>query len=333
MTRPNKPWYRKARNAWCVTIDGKTHNLGPDEEAANKQFHKLMADRGEAVPLEQAGEYLNTLFHEFIAWASTNLAQRTYDGYFEMLDSFDQRWPAIRLADVQACHLDVWLAEHKTWGPTRRRNAATAILRALNWGATTKRGFVHPIPRYHKAKAVSRTAQVTDAEFSVILAHSDQQFADLLIVSFDTGARPQEIKGLEARHLELSQSRAVIPADEAKGKKCPRAIYFPTERALEIVKRLAAKYPSGPIFRNRDGQPWRKGAVADRFRRLRKHVGRQITQYEFRHGWITRALKSGIDSHTVAKAVGHRDTRMIDTVYSHVADDPAYMLEQLKKAK
>lgn len=41
MARSPKPWYRRERKAWFVTIDGKRHNLGPDRKAAFKRFHEL----------------------------------------------------------------------------------------------------------------------------------------------------------------------------------------------------------------------------------------------------------------------------------------------------
>lgn len=43
--RTPRPWYRTARGQWCVTIDGKTHNLGPVAEEANRQFRELMAGK------------------------------------------------------------------------------------------------------------------------------------------------------------------------------------------------------------------------------------------------------------------------------------------------
>lgn len=50
----------------------------------------------------------------------------------------------------------------------------------------------------------------------------------------------------------------------------------------------------------------------------------------FRHTWTTQKLISGVDSHVVAAPAGHRDTKMIDRVYSHVTEDPAFMLEQAR---
>lgn len=37
-----KPFFKNSRNRWYVEIDGKQHNLGPDEESANELYHELM---------------------------------------------------------------------------------------------------------------------------------------------------------------------------------------------------------------------------------------------------------------------------------------------------
>ena len=47
MSRPPKPWYWNARDSWFVTINGTRHNLGPDKEDAEDQFHQLMLTRRE----------------------------------------------------------------------------------------------------------------------------------------------------------------------------------------------------------------------------------------------------------------------------------------------
>ncbi len=40
MVRQPKPWFRKHRSYWFVTIAGKGFNLVPDKEAAFQRFHK-----------------------------------------------------------------------------------------------------------------------------------------------------------------------------------------------------------------------------------------------------------------------------------------------------
>ena len=37
MARQPKPWYRKDRNAWFITIEGVRHNLGSNKKSALKR--------------------------------------------------------------------------------------------------------------------------------------------------------------------------------------------------------------------------------------------------------------------------------------------------------
>jgi integrase len=157
-------------------------------------------------------------------------------------------------------------------------------------------------PSYAKEPhALRKKETITPAELELLMEHvRDEPFRDLLVASYDCGARPQEVKRLEARHVDLQLQRAVLPADETKGKHQPRTIYFPTDRTLKILERLMARHPEGPLFRNRRGNAWTGNAVKRRFEELDAVVGRRITQYMFRRTWITQRLIAGVDSHVVA---------------------------------
>ena len=71
--------------------------------------------------------------------------------------------------------------------------------------------------------------------------------------------------------------------------------------------------------------------MKNRLEDLEHVLGRRIRHYDLRHTKITDWLASGVDSHFVAKLAGHTSTRIIDTLYSHIAEDHAYMLEQAKR--
>ncbi len=44
MARRAKPWFRKARGAWFVTVEGVQHNLGADKKEAFERFYQLMRE-------------------------------------------------------------------------------------------------------------------------------------------------------------------------------------------------------------------------------------------------------------------------------------------------
>jgi integrase len=54
--------------------------------------------------------------------------------------------------------------------------------------------------------------------------------------------------------------------------------------------------------------------------------------YALRHSWATNALKSNVDSLTVAILMGHSDPSMLARVYQHLSHSPEHMLQQAELA-
>jgi len=392
MARPAKPWFWKARKTWCVYHKGERVLLGPDRDEAFRQYHQIMAKPEEKrQPVDSSA--VAAVLDDFLTWTSENRAPDTYERYKRFIQSFVTLQGRRSISTLNTSHVTAWLNVQKGWNSTTKRNAITALQRGFNWAVTNRGLERNPIRGMQKPEAKTRTTVITAEEFAEILSHvAEAPFRDLLLVSYDSGIRPQETKQLEARHLQIDKQRAVIPGEEAKGGRT-RVIYFPTERSLEIIKRLAGERADGPLFRNSKGNPWTAFAVNLRFKRLQIAIGRKamaergvtsavsegdierlvqelpktrlskstgrktaktpgelrgearrklvakeamqyakrFRQYDLRHTFVTRKLRAGVDSHLVAALAGHKDTKMIDSVYSHVADDHEFMLAEAKK--
>jgi integrase len=182
-----------------------------------------------------------------------------------------------------------------------------------------------------KPKAGKRERIITVEEYGMIVgATAGAEFRDLLTVAWETGARPQELVRVEARHVDLANSRWVFPPEEAKVKKRPRIVYL-SEKALEITKRLMLKHPDGPLFRNTDGVPWNKSSVSCAFGRIKKKLSVKYCLYNFRHSFATRLLEAGVDGLTVAILLGHADVSMLGRVYQHLSHNPERLLQQVRR--
>jgi len=234
------------------------------------QFGKPAQERQ---PLQRGA--IVAVLDDFLTWTEENRAPKTFTRYRDFIQSFVSKHGTIEAGDLNPSHVTVWLHSHKTWNSTTKSNAITALQRGFNW-AVKNRGLArNPIRGMEKPEAKRRTAIITAEEFDEVLKHvCDVPFRDLLLVSYDSGSRPQETKQLEARHLELDKQRAVIPGEEAKRGRT-RVIYFPTDRSMEIINRLAKEQPTGPLFRNNQGKPWTAFAVKLRFNRIQIAIGRQ----------------------------------------------------------
>jgi len=331
MARPPKPWWHRESGEYRVMIRGQRHHLGADKDEAERKFHELMAQPQEK-PVR--ADSVVALIDEFLEWTERNRDVKTYAWYRKHLQSFatylsKNGLKAVTTYSIRGFHVQKWLDE-MTCGNSYKNGAARAIARCFNWAV--KQGYLNanPIRGVEKPKAERRENIITPAEYISLLALiKDVDFRDLVTVAWETGARPQEMTGMEARHIEVRNQRAVIPMKEAKGKKRIRVVYF-TDNALAIVTRRMEQYPEGALFRNTRGRRWTAFSVDCRFKRLVEKFGRKIALYDLRHSFSTRLLEAGVDPLTVSILLGHVDTTVLTKVYAHTAQNAEHLLKALK---
>ncbi|HYH67479.1 MAG TPA: hypothetical protein VD866_22470, partial [Urbifossiella sp.] len=275
MARTPKPWFRDDRQAYFVTVNGTRHNLGPDKKEAFRRFHELMAADPVALPLPQpvvpSALTVGQVFEKFLDWCQQHRSHRTYEWTRDHIQRFCDHLPAVQTMparDLRPFHVVEFVDSRTGWGPNHKRGAIVSLTRPFNWAA--KLGYIDtsPVRGIEKPQAEKRDSRMTPADFDRLIGFvKDQAFRDLLTFAYEAGCRPQEVRVVEARHLKLDQYRVEIPPAEAKGKRRWRVIYL-SPKAAEIVSRLAALRPEGPLFLNVDGNPWKAQAIVCRFQRL-----------------------------------------------------------------
>ncbi len=270
MARSAKPWYRKDRKAWFVTIAGVRHNLGPDRTEAFRQFHALMKDPRRKDVKRQS---FAAVADAFLDWLQKHRASDTYEWYRYRIERFCQKNPDLLADDLKPLHVQQWVDGYPDLSKTSKRNYIRSIKRCIVWAC--KQGYMEtdPVQSMEVPVADRREVFVSAAEFEEMMAFiTDECFRQLCKVTFETGCRPQESLIAEARHFDSARSRWVFPVRESKGKRQPRVVYL-SPFAEQLTRSLAATYPDGPIFRNRMGRPWTTDAVNCAFSRLRIRMG------------------------------------------------------------
>lgn len=269
MARTPKPWWRKDRQHWSVYINGKRHNLGADRELAFRKFHELMAQPQKRTII--SADSLLAIMDAFLDWCQKHRAPDTYQWYRDRLERFGQTYPDMKVKDLRPFHVQQWMDSMEVSSGTKR-NYGRSIKRCLRWAK--KLGYIdaNPIAEMELPKAGKREQVVSNTEWDTILDNiADQTLRDLLIVTWETGCRPQESLRVEARHVDLENQRWWFSVTESK-TDIPRIVYL-TDKALAITKRLMRQYPQGSLFRNIRGKPWTTDAVNCAFTRVQIKLG------------------------------------------------------------
>ena len=266
-----KPFFKKGRGVWYVEIDRKQINLGPDQDEAFRRYHEIMA---KPKPVKVDPNAVLGVLDSFLDWCSKHRAPDTFRWYKDRLQDFAVTIDRSLTVDrFRPHHVQQWVDSHEAWSDGSRRNGIRAVKRAFKWAEEQGHIDRSPIAHMKKPKGGKREVLISQTEYDEILGQSkDRGFRDLLIVTWETGCRPQESLIVEARHVDLVNQRWVFQQSEEKNREAIRVVYL-TDPALEIVRRLMLVHPEGPLFRNSRGEPWTADSVNCVFARIRVRIG------------------------------------------------------------
>lgn len=272
MPRQSKPWFRKDRGAWFVTIDGQRHNLGPDRKRAMQKFHEL-----EAQPQRRIvqADFVAAVVDAFLGWCQRHRSADTYVWYQSRLQLFVARYPDLRVKELRPFHVQEWIDSYPDWSSGTKRNYCRAIVRAMNWAE--EQGLIDrtPLAHFKKPRAGHRETVISEEEYQRILACvPSENFRDLLVFAWETGARAAECLAIEKRHVDLPNARIVFPPEEEKMGRAPRIIYLSGE-ACAIVRRMMLE-THNRLFVNASGVPWTTEAVNCAFIQVQIRMGKQV---------------------------------------------------------
>ncbi len=310
MKRP-KMWQRGQNGAYYVTIQGEQIRLGTDKDEAEAEYQRLLGAGGFA-DVQRVDDVLDL----YLEWVEVNRAPATYKDHRTLLRDFNGFLPPVRVCDLKPFHVSRWLDRHDTWGDTMKNRAAGIVKRSMNWAV--EQGLIthSPIAKFTAPPKRNRERFVTPEMWADIQAAvKPGVFLDFLTILWETGCRPIEARIVERKHVQ--RDHWLFAKIDSKGQRQNRIVWL-SDTALTLCGRQMSKYPTGPLFRNRNGNPWKKDALVLRFKRLSEKIGTRVSAYDIRHGFATRSLEQGVDTTTVAILMGHRDKTMISRVYAHL---------------
>jgi integrase len=319
--RTPQPWFWEEKQAWFVYLDGRRVRLGKDKDRALRRFHRLMAGRGEADAEADSTLTVEGLVTLYLADAEHRLKKNTLRVTSALLDNFASRYGNLRVRDVRKHHAEAWVRGNARWNPTTQSLAKTRLVTLFKWGV--EQGFLaaNPIAGIRKPPQRSRGTQtlVTAEQHGTLTAHAEACFRDVLVTLWETGARPGEVTSVTAADFNAERAVWVMRQHKNAHKGHSRIVYL-TPAVVAICKRLAEKYPTGPLYRTQRGTPYGWCGLSKRMGWLRQRLGLPdtITVYGYRHSFATDALANGVPDAQVAELLGHSGTAMLHKHYSHL---------------
>lgn len=322
-----KPFWKSSHNCWYYKDErGKEQRLDPDEETA----HDLWRDLANGSKRVGRDAKAKDLILRYLDWSEVNQADSTYLFYKTYLESFRKAVGTLKVAALRPYHVTEWVKDQKWTNPNTVHGAMRSVQRAFNWSKRQGLITASPLDGLEKPTPQPREVDLTAEQFQEILdAVVDPTFRDVLIVLRETGARPQEVRLVEARYIK---GRCwIFPQSKSKGKRRPRVVLL-NDKAFEITQRYAGQYKTGPIFRNAKGMPWSKSALTQRCERLSEKTGIKIRPYSIRHHFVDEGLVNGADPVALSIVLGHASPKMVTEVYQSVGKRNEHLEETLRRA-
>jgi integrase len=151
---------------------------------------------------------------------------------------------------------------------------------------------------------------------------------NLVQLALLTGARYGELCRLEVRDYQAASGTLFI-RDSKSGK--PRHVVL-NEEGMAFCRQLALGRPMGePLLKRDDGGHWDRDLHQRPFKKAVRRAGLDpaFTFHELRHTWASLTIMAGAPLMVVAQTLGHRDTRMVEQHYGHLAQ--SYIADMVRR--
>ena len=350
MGRPSKLFYWEARKGWFATIKGQRQRFGDTKAEAEPAFKAALTgaiqERRVAVPGSVA-----SWVDEYLGFCKANQSAATYKFYRKILTPFcdfnglgSRHISTLRLPHVRTFITAATAKPNRSAsdplpkgikkGYKNLRPLIIALKACLNY-LQDEAKVIHRddmnLKQLKRPAPKARNKWVSQDEFDLIISLVDQTFGDCLTFMYYTGCRPFEMHRLQVRHIDLENSRVIIPNHEMPKKKVKenqdRIYYLPKAVAKMVAKRIKGKPDDAPVFTNTDGVAWKLHALNSRFFNLKKSgkVSKLYSPYQFRHGFATtKRIDSNMSDLDIAQQMGHSDLSMLKAYYDHSDKEIAY---------
>jgi integrase len=332
-------WHWKQTDAWYYTLPGTKRRVPLFDEDGNRirGLHnkpaaqlafaraKLAAADGAAAPAAPPEQWpVAKVCSDYLQYCERGVASGAVSADYRqsaawILNDLCRYCGALPAAQLKKSHAKAWLAAHPTWkSPATHRSVIAVVLAAFNL-AQEDHGLANPLKGLKKPPARPRLHSLSAADEAAMYGATDRPFRDFLFAALHTGLRPFcELARLRAEDVEETPRGMMWRVYSTKTKKARKIPVRP--EVAKLTRRLLREAPAGsgrPLFRNPQGNPWKKVTGVMRFGNIRKKLGwdqdpirGKFSCYSCRHTFAHRMLSgywnggAGCSVETLAELIG-----------------------------
>ena len=341
--RHGSAWYWKQTDCWYYTpagtkkrealVDDQGKRVrGPDnKQAARLALARVKLKQGLKLPSESpdppviaeawsvariCSEYLG---HCERAVAAGGMHPEHRLGVVRYLNEFCRYCGTLEVSELKRGYVSGWVDSHPTWrSPATRRNVIGIVLAAFNH-VQNERGVRNPLKGLKKPPACPRLQSIPPEDEQIVYATAGTAFRNFLFAALHTGLRPFcELAKLTADHIEETPRGMMWRVYSSKTKKTRKIPVRPEVAALTRKLMKTAPPRSGlPLFRNTQGNPWKKVTGVGHFLKIKRRLGwdqddvrSHYSSYACRHTFAHRMLSgywndgAGCSIETLAELMG-----------------------------
>ena len=190
------------------------------------------------------------------------------------LNDFCEYCGALPVPQLKKGYVQHWIESHQTWRSPATRSNAIAIIQAAFNHMQEEHDVRNPIKGLKKPSPQPRLHSFDKEDEAAIYEATDEPFANFLFAAVHTGLRPFcELAKLTAADVEESSRGMMWRVYSSKTKKTRK---IPVCREVaELTRKLIGGRSEGSIvvFRNPQGNPWKKVTGVHRFLKIKRNLG------------------------------------------------------------
>jgi integrase len=317
------------------------------EDAEKKKLIEVMSGRPRLIPKTKltVDEYMPV----FVDHRRVTRSQRTVAVEDRRARQIAKCFHNMKLTDVATRHIHAYVAVRKKQGIANRTiNLELSLLRSFfRFAMQNDVANNNPVDGVKALTVVRREQRIpeTEEEFMRFVDAASRTSSGWILVPWIwfrvyTGTRPSESVFMQWGDISFTTDQIrIVPKD---GNELKNGQFRVVEMNPALKPILLAWRKEWTRRRKREPRPddWlffhprrfsrRADGFGRSFRQAREDANMPyMTSHGLRHYFISRCVMSGIDFFTIARWVGHKNTKMIEEVYGHL--NPAYRASQMKK--